>query len=204
VSAGAFVVLEGGEACGKSTQVPLLAERLRARGLEVVTTFEPGATATGAVVRRLLLHGDEPVGPVAEALLMAADRAQHVAEVVRPAVERGAWVVSDRHLPSSLVYQGVVRGLGVEVVDAINRPAVAGLEPALVVVLDVTDEAARARHHGPDDRLEAEGVGFHAAVRAAYRRLAVPRRWHVVEAGGTVEDVAARVWALVEPLVGSR
>ena len=108
-----FVVLEGGDATGKSTQVERLVAQLQSVGVDTVATFEPGATPIGARLRALVLEGDEPVDPIAEALLMAADRAEHVAEVVRPALARGAWVVSDRFVPSSLAYQGVGRGLGV-------------------------------------------------------------------------------------------
>src|SRR5262249_14681080 len=130
-----FVGLEGGDGCGKSTQLELLTTRLRAANVDVVTTFEPGGTRTGAEIRRLLLPSDVQVERLAEALLIAAYRAQHVEEVVRPALDAGRWVVSDRYVPSSLVYQGVVRGLGVEEIDALNRAAVARAIPDLVVVI---------------------------------------------------------------------
>jgi dTMP kinase len=195
---GCFVVLEGGDGSGKSTQVELLVARLREAGHEVVATFEPGATATGAAIRALLLDGTAPVAPEAEALLMAADRAQHVAEVVAPALARGAWVVSDRHLPSSLAYQGVARGLGVDAVEAVNRLAVDGVTPDLVVLLDVADDVATARRAGgAGDRLEREAAAFHATVRAAYRDLAAARGWLVVDGSGARDEVAARVWAAV-------
>jgi dTMP kinase len=195
---GCFVVLEGGDGSGKSTQVELLVARLREAGHDVVATFEPGATATGAAIRALLLDGTAPVAPAAEALLMAADRAQHVAEVVAPALARGAWVVSDRHLPSSLAYQGVARGLGVDAVEAVNRLAVDGVTPDLVVLLDVADDVATARRAGgAGDRLEREAAAFHATVRAAYRDLAAARGWLVVDGSGARDEVAARVWAAV-------
>ena len=159
---GRFVVVEGGDGSGKSTQASRLAAELRGRGLEVCETFEPGATAAGAVMRELLLHGSHPVTPVAEALLMAADRAQHVAEVVRPALERGAWVVTDRFLPSSLVYQGVVRGLGVDMVRSVNASATGGVEPDAVVVLDVDEAGARARRGWLPG---SHGVGGHRLPR---------------------------------------
>src|SRR5918995_55874 len=127
---GAFVVLEGGDASGKSTQARLLADRLRSAGREVVETFEPGATEAGAAIRALLLDGDGPVDPTAEALLLAADRAQEVADVIRPALARGADVVSDRFVPSSLAYQGVGRGLGVERIEKLNRWATGSSVPA--------------------------------------------------------------------------
>jgi dTMP kinase len=192
-----FVVLEGGDGSGKSTQVTRLAERIRGRGHTVCTTFEPGATATGAALRDVLLHGRDPIAAVTEALLMAADRAQHVADVVAPALARGEWVVSDRFLPSSLVYQGVVRGLGVDVVRVANDAAVDGVRPDLVVVLDVPEAQARARRDGVPDRLEAEAGTFHMDVAAAYRELAASEGWVLVDGTGTPDEVAARVEAVV-------
>ncbi len=192
-----FVVLEGGDATGKSTQIERLAARLRESGLDVVETFEPGATPLGARLRTLVLDGTEPVDPVAEALLMAADRAQHVAEVVRPALARGAWVVSDRFVPSSLAYQGVGRGLGVAEVEQLNQLATAGIQPALVVVLDLSLEAARDRLGTPTDRLEGEVGEFAVAVHEAYRDLARTRGWVLVDADGTPAEVADAVWSVV-------
>src|SRR2546423_6718801 len=154
---GLFIVLEGGDASGKSTQARLLADRLRSRDRDVVETFEPGATQTGAAIRALLLDGDEPIDLTTEALLLAADRAQEVADVIRPALGRGADVVSDRYVPSSLAYQGVGRGLGVEKVEKLNRWATGGLEPDLVVVLDVDEAVATSRRATPGDRLEQAG-----------------------------------------------
>ena len=198
---GKFVVLEGGDGSGKSTQVARLAESLRASGLAVHETFEPGAGAAGAVIRDLLLHGPEVIAPVAEALLMAADRAQHVATEIAPALLRGEWVVCDRYVPSSLVYQGVVRELGVELVEQLSEVATGGLEPDLVIVLDVSDDVAAARRDAETDRLEREGEPFHAAVRRAYRELAATRKWVVVDADGPVDEVAEAVRAAVEPLL---
>lgn len=200
---GHFVVLEGGDASGKSTQARRLAWRLEAAGRTVVETFEPGATEVGQHIRALLLEGPERIEPIAEALLLAADRAQQVAEVIRPALDRGDDVVSDRYVPSSLAYQGVGRGLGVEVVDQINRVATGGLEPDVVVVLDVTDELATERHLGPPDRLERAGAEFHAAVRQAYRDLAAERGWVVVDGSGDEEEVAERVWRAASERLGT-
>lgn len=197
---GRFVVLEGGDGSGKSTQCVALVEQLRARGIEVVATVEPGSTPLGAALRKLLLDGDA-VSPRAEALMMAADRAEHVDEVIRPALARGAWVVSDRHVPSSLVYQGVVRGLGVDAVAALSAFATDGLVPDLVVLLDVDDATAEARRSGESDRLEREGGEFHARVRAAYRDLAATHGWTVVDASGPVDVVSGAVVAAVAPLL---
>jgi dTMP kinase len=201
VTRGRFVVLEGGDGSGKSTQLARLAAWLREQGCAVVETFEPGAGPTGAVLRELVLHGPEAVAPVAEALLMAADRAQHVATVIRPALARGEWVVCDRYVPSSLVYQGVGRGLGVDVVDRLSEVATDGLAPDLVLLLDVSDAVADARRADESDRMEREGDAFHASVRAAYRELAPARGWVVVDADGAVDDVAAIVQAAVVPLL---
>ena len=198
---GKFVVLEGGDGSGKSTQVTRVASWLRSREVNVYETFEPGAGATGAVIRDLLLHGPAEVAPVAEALLMAADRAQHVATEIEPALARGGWVVCDRYVPSSLVYQGVVRGLGVDMVAQLSAIATGGLYPDLVIVLDVSDDVAAARQGAEPDRLEREGAAFHAAVRQAYRDLAAPNGWLLVPADDAVNDVAARVHAAVAPLL---
>jgi dTMP kinase len=200
---GCFVVLEGGDGSGKSTQAAALAAKLRDRGIPVLETFEPGATPAGRVLRDMLLHGSVDIAPTTEAFLMAADRAQHVVEQVAPALARGECVVSDRFVASSLVYQGVVRGVGVEAVAELNRFATAGVEPDVVVVLDVPDAVARERAGSAPDRLEAEGDAFHDAVRSAYRELAAEYGWAVVDGVGDVDTVAARVWQLVEPLVES-
>jgi len=199
---GAFIVLEGGDASGKSTQAPLLVERLRGLGREVVETFEPGATPAGAAIRALLLDGDGAIDPTTEALLLAADRAQEVADVIRPALARGADVVSDRYVPSSLAYQGVGRGLGVDEVDRINRWATGGLDPDLVVVLDVDDEIAESRRAAPGDRLERAGAEFHAAVRNAYRKLAGERGWVVLDGNADAGTVANQVWDVVRERLG--
>jgi dTMP kinase len=196
-AAGRFVVLEGGDASGKSTQAALLVERLRGLGRDVVLTFEPGATEAGAAIRELLLHSAGSIGPLAETLLLAADRAQEVADIVRPALARGADVVSDRYVPSSLAYQGVGRGLGIEKVEKLNRWATGGLEPDVVVVLDVDDAVAASRRAVPGDRLERAGAEFHAAVRNAYRSLAAERGWALVDGNADVDVVAERVWGVV-------
>jgi dTMP kinase len=188
-----FIVFEGGEASGKSTQSIRLARRL-----DALHTREPGGTAVGAALRELLLDARTTgLDDRAEALLMVADRAQHVAEVVRPALARGAWVVSDRYVPSSLAYQGAARGLGVEAIEQLSEWATDGLQPDLVLVLDVPDDVTAKRRSG-GDRMEREAERFHTAVRVAYRDLAGPRDWVVVDGSGDVDAVAAKVWAVVE------
>ena len=197
---GRFIVLEGGDGSGKSTQRDRLVTWLREQGLEVVSSREPGGTGLGIELRRTLLDGDH-LDPRAEALLMAADRAQHVAEVIRPALARDAWVVSDRHVPSSLVYQGVVRGLGVDAIAALSGFATDGLVPDLVVMLDVDDDTAESRRSPRADRMEREGETFHTAVRQAYRDLAQRFGWQVVAGGGDPTAVAERVRRAVRPLL---
>jgi dTMP kinase len=195
----AYIVFEGGEGSGKSTQARLLADRLGA-----VLTREPGGTELGAQLRRLLLEpGSAPVEPRAETLLMAADRAQHLAQVVRPAVAAGRHVVSDRSLYSSLAYQGGGRELGVEAVLDINRWAIDDCWPHVVVLLDIDLEAARCRLDRGLDRLEQEDRSFHQRVRATYLELAAAddERWRVVDGSGTIESVGEAVWAAVGPLI---
>ena len=192
-----FVVVEGGEGVGKSTQVARLAEALRASGREVVVTFEPGDTQIGRELRTVLLHADTDLDPGAELLLLLADRVQHVAEVIRPALERDAVVVCDRYTPSTLAYQGIARGLGVDAVEELSAWAEDGVQPDVVIVLDLPDEVAEARVSRDRDRFERAGGGFHGRVRDAYRRLAAERGWALVDASGTPEDVGGRVLAAV-------
>jgi dTMP kinase len=199
---GHFIVLEGGDASGKSTQSRLLAARLRSLGHEVVESFEPGATEAGGEIRSIILDGSAEVQPITEAFLLAADRAQEVAEVIRPALARGADVVSDRYVPSSLAYQGVGRGVGIDEVEQLNRLATGGLDPDLVVVLDVDDTAASSRRDGPGDRLERAGDEFHASVRDAYRSLARDRGWALVDGNAGVDEVGDRVWKVVRERFG--
>jgi dTMP kinase len=199
---GKFLVLEGGDATGKTTQTGRLAARLRAEGREVLATFEPGGTDLGASLRQLLLDGRATVEPEAEALLMAADRAQHVLEVVRPALARGDWVVSDRFVPSSLAYQGVGRGLGVPAIEIVNGIATGGLEPDLVIVLDLAPDVATQRFGAARDRLEEEDDAFRLAVHEAYRDLAGTRGWVLLDAVGAIEEVGEQIWAVVTEHLG--
>lgn len=189
-----LIALEGGEASGKSTQAALLAARLGA-----VLTREPGGTEVGERLRALLLDPDVEVQPRTEALLMAAARAEHVAVVVRPALEAGRHVVTDRYVGSSLAYQGFGRGLDVDEVAALSAFATAGLAADVNVLLDV---AARRRDRAPD-RLEAAGAAFHERVLDGFASLvaADPGRWVVIDGAGTVEEVAVRVAVAVEARV---
>ncbi|HEY7410565.1 MAG TPA: dTMP kinase [Vicinamibacteria bacterium] len=196
----AFLTFEGLEGCGKSTQARRLAEAL---GPAVVFTQEPGGTALGRDVRSLLLeHTHHDMAPAAEVLLYFADRAQHVAEVVRPALAAGRLVISDRYVDSSYAYQGYGRGLSLDLLRAVFELATGGLVPDLTVYLDVpVDEGlARARARGRPDRLESEERAFHERVREGYRSLiaADPQRWLVVDGCGDADAVFRAVRAAIE------
>jgi dTMP kinase len=189
-----FISFEGIDGCGKTTQAQMLAERLRAAGREVVLTREPGGTVLGEEIRAMLLHGDH-VAPWAEAALYAASRAQHVDEVIRPALARGAVVVCDRYVDSSVAYQGVGRGLGLDRVLELNLAAVGGLMPDLTVLLEIGTEDAAARMGDERDRIEREDDGFRERVAQGYRTLAerFPDRYVVVDGRRAVDEVAGEI-----------
>jgi dTMP kinase len=194
---GLFVAFEGGEGSGKSTQARLLADALTAAGRDVVLTREPGATTVGARLRELLLDPAARIDGRAEALLYAADRAQHVAEVVAPALARGAVVVSDRYAGSSLAYQGGGRRLDAAGVRGLSEFATGGLWPDHTVLLDVDPRVglARAGGVGDPDRLESEDLAFHDRVRACFLALAADAdpAWLVVDAAGEPDAVHRRI-----------
>ncbi|RGE19373.1 dTMP kinase [Leucobacter sp. wl10] len=213
---GLFITFEGGDGAGKSTQAELLDAWFEERGYEVVRTCEPGGTRLGSALRSLLLHGtvgegfDEvgAVDPRAEALLYAADRAQHVANVVRPALERGAVVVQDRYIDSSLAYQGAGRVLDIAEVRRISDWAAQGLWPHLTVLLDLDPDTAAARRRargGTSDRLESEADEFHRAVRSGFLALAQadPDRHLVLDASEAVDELHTAILASVAPLVSN-
>ncbi|MFD0343506.1 dTMP kinase [Streptomyces sp. NPDC127117] len=193
---GFFIALEGGDGAGKSTQVEALADWIRAKGHEVVVTREPGATPVGKRLRSILLDvSSAGLSNRAEALLYAADRAEHVDSVVRPALERGAIVISDRYIDSSVAYQGAGRDLSPTEIARISRWATSGLVPHLTVLLDVDPETARERFTEAPDRLESEPPEFHARVRSGFLTLAAadPTRYLVVDAGQDPESITTVV-----------
>jgi dTMP kinase len=189
-----FVTFEGVDGSGKSTQADLLAEWLRGEGREVVATREPGGTELGEEVRRLVLDGPD-MTPWAEAALFAASRAEHAAEVIRPALARGADVVCDRFVDSSLAYQGIARGLGLDLVLRLNLTVLEGLLPDRTFVVAVDAATAAARRRGEPDRIEQEGDGFQAEVGRAYEQLAerFPTRVELVDGARSPEKIAAEV-----------
>ncbi len=200
-SPGFFVAFEGGEGAGKSTQVRLLAKALKTGGREVVTTHEPGDTPVGKRLREILLgHETGDLDPRTEALLYAADRAEHVASVVQPALDRGAVCITDRYIDSSIAYQGAGRTLDPADIGRISEWATGGLLPDLTVVLDVDPAVGLTRFSSPADRLEAEPLAFHQRVREHFLALSRgnPRRYLVLDATEPVDDVSATVLAAVE------
>ena len=203
---GLFITFEGGDGSGKSTQAQQLADWLVQRGETIVRTREPGGTDVGHEVRELVLHHRGEIAPRAEALLYAADRAHHVATVVRPALERGDIVIQDRYIDSSIAYQGAGRTLDADEVRDLSLWATDHLLPDLTVLLDIDEAIARTRLDAARtryDRLEAEAAEFHARVRAAYLELAAaePERFLVLDATKPVDLLASAVRARVESLL---
>jgi len=206
VSRGRFISLEGGEGVGKSTQLKALAEALRNRGLDVVVTREPGGSEGAERIRELLLSGDDDRwGPRAEALLFAAARADHVAKTIRPALDRGQWVLADRFIDSSLAYQGGAGGLGIEAVRAINAFGVGEDFPdrTLVLTLEEGGDRARARDSEGSDRIGGRSDDYHRKVIAAFSIVAAeePERVRLVDASGTPEEVTERLLGALEDLL---
>ncbi|WP_345039282.1 dTMP kinase [Georgenia daeguensis] len=199
---GCFVSFEGGDGAGKTTQRDLLGGWLGGLGHEVVLTREPGGTALGQVLRDAVLHGED-LDPRTEALLYATDRAHHVHRLVRPALARGAVVVTDRYLDSSVAYQGAARELGDDEIRALSLWATEGLLPDLTVLLDLDPSAAARRRTGAPDRLERESLEFHTRVREHFLALAraEPGRFLVLDAAAPPEEIHAAVRARLAPLL---
>lgn len=203
---GLFITFEGGEGCGKSTQIATLKARLEAIGKTVVQTREPGGTALGESVRNLLQYDDAGQGmsPEAELLLFAASRAQHVRELIAPAIAEGQIVLCDRFLDSTTVYQGVARAIDSKKVDTINQFAIGDTMPDLTILIDLPPEIGLARVHarsdGKLDRMENEAIEFFQAVRQGYLDLAKSeaKRFLVLDGSQSVEELETQIWQKVE------
>ena len=209
---GAFITFEGIDGCGKSTQVRLLASELRMRGLEVVTTREPGGTPLGKRLRTVLLDTQIEVDPLAELLLFAADRAQHVRTLLRPAIESGGVVLSDRYADATAAYQGAGRSFTPEIISQVIGIATGGLKPDLTLVFDlaVAECLARTRRRTENDskadRLDAEDAAFHTRVRSAYLEMAAaePDRFRIINANGSINETHEHVLEIVIPFLESK
>jgi dTMP kinase len=194
VTDGLFIAFEGGDGAGKSTQVALLREAFEVAGRTVTVTRQPGGTTLGREIRDLVLHGDH-VAPRAEALLFAADKAHHVDQLIKPALDRGEVVLTDRYTDSSVAYQGAGRDLGAQEIHDLNMWAVDDLVPDLTVVVDVSAAEGRRRRGDVHDRLEAEEDTFHDAIRAHYLAMAQgnPQRYVVVDGTLPPDEIHAQV-----------
>jgi dTMP kinase len=210
--AGLFITFEGIDGSGKSTQMRMLASALRLRGLDVISTREPGGTSFGKRLRTALLEVHEHVDPLAELLLFAADRAQHVSTLLRPALESGRIVLSDRYADATRAYQGAGRGFSDELIREVIELATRGLKPDLTLVFDLSvaecgQRAHRRTHDGhKGDRLDSEDAAFHTRVRNAYLQIAQaePARVRLIDASGSIDETHARVMQLVMRFIESR
>lgn len=208
---GRFITFEGGEGCGKSTQIALLATTLRAQGIEVMTTREPGGTQLGERIRGILKEvSTEPLCDRSELLLFLAARAQLVQDVIRPALDRGTWVLSDRFCDSTYAYQGYGRGLPLEAIRQADAFARQDLLPDLTLLFDAEPEVCKARLRAREtstntsaDRIELAGDTFHTRLRNGFKELALaePERIHLIDANGTIEAVKERIWKSLKPLL---
>lgn len=201
---GRFITFEGGEGAGKSTQVKALVAKLRALGLEVVQTREPGGSPGAEALRDLLVRGEATRwSPVSELLMMYAARADHLEKVIRPALQRGAWVVCDRFADSSRAYQGAGGGVAPAFIEQVDEVVVGPTQPDLVVVMDMPVEAGLKRADARGDaenRFESKGLSFHERLRAGFlaRAEQVPERYRVIDADRGIEPITADIWALVQ------
>lgn len=205
---GKFITVEGIEGVGKSTQLERLASAIEVAGHRVRRTREPGGTPVAERIRDVVLgHADEAIPPVAELLLMFAARSVHVENLIRPALEAGTWVVSDRFVDASRAYQGGGRGIAMETIDGLASAVLRGLEPDLVVLLDAPVETAMARTdaRGDQDRLDSERSDFYRRVRSAYLQLAhaAPERFVVIDAAGDIGEVGTRIDRVVANLLAA-
>jgi dTMP kinase len=201
---GLFITFEGGEGCGKSTHSRLLLNKLQEQNVPAVLTHEPGGTALGNELRNLLKgRRGSPISPQAELFLLAASRAQLVAEVIRPALEAGRVVICDRFTHSTMVYQGYGRGLDFTAIKMVNNMATRHLSPDLIILLDISPEQGLARKRSLKDRFELEDLSFHRRVREGYIKMAAaePDRWLVIDASLPQRKVADVIWGRVSQLL---
>ncbi len=204
---GLFITFEGGEGCGKSTQSRHLLKKLEQQNVPVVLTHEPGGTALGNELRRTLKRKrDSSISPHAELFLLAASRAQLVAEVIRPALEQGKVVICDRFTHSTMVYQGYGRGLDFTAIKMVNNMATRNLDPDLIILLDISPKQGLARKQSLKDRFELEDSSFHRRVREGYLKMAAaePDRWLMIDASLPKGRVAEIIWDRVSRLLTSR
>jgi len=201
-----FVVFEGGEGCGKSTQARVLRRRLLEQSIPVILTHEPGGTALGNKIRRVLKRkGERPISPKAELFLFAASRAELVTEVIQPALQEGRIVICDRFSYSTLAYQGYGRGLNLPAIEMLNGLAAQDIKPNIVIFLDLLPEQGLARKPGLQDRFELEALSFHRRVREGYLKLSAsdPDRWLVVDATLPEKKISEIIWGKVSQLIPS-
>lgn len=206
---GQFITFEGPEGSGKSTQIQQLVEQLKAQDIEVISTREPGGTATGEAIRNILQHNaaNEALSEHAELLLFAASRAQLVNQVIFPALQEGVWVICDRFIDSTMAYQGYARGMDLGILNQINKFAIAGCKPDLTLLLDLDVERGfrRLEERYADgkasaDRFECEAREFHERVRSGYHQLSErePERFYVIDADQCVDSVSSQIWDAVQ------
>ncbi len=203
---GLFITFEGADGCGKTTQQGLCAKYLEEKGVEVLLSREPGATALGVKLREILLHYPDPVASECETFLYLADRAQHIQEKIIPALEEGKIILCDRHTDSNIAYQGYGRGIDIDKVKYLNDIAVAGVKPDITFVFDVDSEIAQERVGKTKDRLESLGIEFHKKVRNGYLEIAKnePNRVHVINSNLGIEEVFAQVKKVLDEKVLGR
>ncbi|HEY9730767.1 MAG TPA: dTMP kinase [Drouetiella sp.] len=203
---GTFVTLEGPEGAGKTTQLKQLSKQLDVLGIDHIVTRDPGGTPLGRQIRRILLNPENPVNPMSELLLYQADRAQHVGEVIMPALKEGKLVLCDRYTDSTMAYQGYARGIDFEIIEDLNQVATGGLRPELTILFDLESSEGLSRlHPGGHDRLEREAIEFHHKVREGYHQLVKkePQRWKTIDASKPMTTVQSELRkVLSEQLAG--
>lgn len=203
---GVFITLEGPEGAGKTTQLKLLSEHLEQSGVEHVITRDPGGTALGKPIRRILLKSESEVHPLTELLLYEADRAQNVSEIIVPGLKSGKVVFCDRYIDSTAAYQGFGRGLDEKLIEMLNEVATGGLKPDLTILFDIESSAGLARlHPSGHDRLEREALDFHKRVREGYLALSKrdPKRWRILDAAAPASSVQEELRRLVKEAIGA-